>query len=216
VSKGYILPEQAVVALQWHTDDADTLAFLEDEVIPDVEDAIDTYCQTTFVAENSTVKLFDGSGLAMQSLGLYLRSLTSVWLLDTSGDRLEELTDVVMRPNPPKKKDGAGNNLYSWLQRRQPPNLMSFDMEAVNKIPHGVANIEITGNWGCVVVPRAVRRAMVLGIKHHLNLNGYDGTKKLESGFGRTVEYMDSDKIHYLPEAAKAILNPWKYRGFTE
>lgn len=205
MSKGYVTPIEVATSLG--LDYSDPQVILDVNVAVDfIEDAVDQYCNTTFINETATSKIYSGSGLQMLSLGLYLRTFTSAWVLTSEGDESYELTDVVPMPQPAKR------GVYRWLERRQ-SNVYLGDV--LQTFPKGLNNIKVTGDWGFTEAPSAVKLAVMMGVRHFFELREQSDVKKTESGFGRLVEQASSDSIHYLPHVARAILDSWKNGNFV-
>lgn len=203
--KGYIQPAEVAIGLGYDLSDAQLLAEVS-LAIEFAELAVDQFCSTEFQWEPGGVKVFDGSGTNMLSLGFYLRTLTSVYLLDDTGAQAEQLTDVVPQPTPLKSQQA-----YRWLQRRQP--LSDYPVY----FPFGLANVEVTGDWGYKPeeMPTAVKQAMLYVVKHFFDLRLYNDLVQMEGGLGRTVIFKTPKQgvdqpVHYIPEVARNLLSKWK------
>ena len=198
-------PAVIIQMLGWDADDSDLVADVT-ATLEDAEEAVQEYCQTRFEERNATAITFDSPNANTLSLAGYLRALTSVWVLDELGVRSYEFTDVVARPNPPVMRDGSGNPYWTWLQRRNG-----------EQFPLGLQCVEVTGNWGFVTLPRSVVRAIAFTVKHLFDLREVDANKTLESGFGRTIQAQDPDRVREVPPAAQRLLEKYKHHsGFTE
>lgn len=216
MSKGYLQPIEAAMRAGLDYTDPDILLQVK-IVLPDIEDEVDLYTQTTFINEPGVSKTFNGTGTDMLTLGYYLRTLTSVWMLDVTGAQVEQLLDVVPQPQNPK------SGCYRWLQRRQDissplfyqllthrPILQPSPVDPPNAIfPYGLANIKVTGDWGFAAVPNGIKKAMALAIRHYWNLRDADSIHRRVVGFGVDVENRKPDQIHYLPDASMKLLDKY-------
>lgn len=215
--KGYIQPYETAIGLGYDLSDAQLLAEVS-VAIEFCEMAVDQYCDSQFQWEEGASKVYDGSGTNMLTLGSYLRSLESVWTLNTDSSRLAEITDAVPQPTPLRDQ-----RAYRWLQRREPTTEIGTTITA-NVWPSGLANIEVVGNWGwqSEEMPVAIRQAMLYAVKHFFDLRLYNDLVQLESGIGRTLGFKTPKQgvdlpVHYLPEASRRILSKWKNsRWMTE
>lgn len=197
--KGYCTPLEAMSILGWDYNDANKQLEVA-TAISFIEEEVEDFCETVFVKQDDAVKVFDGSGTPMLTLGYYLRDLTSVWVLDDNGDRAYELTNAVPMPS------ASRNNVYRWIELRQ---TVDFYSREVNKFPAGLANIEVTGDWGLETIPMAVKHAIAMAVKYYFDMRDYDATKEQETGFGRTVIYRGKE-YQYLPEISANLLAKWK------
>lgn len=197
--KGYCTPLEAMSILGWDYNDANKQLEVA-TAISFIEEEVEDFCETVFVKQDDAVKVFDGSGTPMLTLGYYLRDLTSVWVLDDLGDRAYELTNAVPMPSAPR------NGVYRWIELRQSTDWYNRE---TNKFPPGLANIEVTGDWGLDTIPSAIKHAIALAVKYYFDLRDYDATKESETGFGRTVVYRGKE-YHYLPEISTNLLAKWK------
>lgn len=205
--KGYGTPLEIAAMLGY--DYSDSVLMSEIQAILSVAEwEVDQYCQTTFVNEAATSKIYSGNGTKILTLGFFLRTLTSVWTLDEDGAQDTQLDDVVMQPSAPRT--GA----YRWLERRQSEVLLT-PIDSV--FPVGLNNIKITGDWGFTECPEPIKWATALTVKHMFNLRTYNSTISNETGVNRTVDFVRSDRVDYIPRMAKQILDKWRNsRQFCE
>jgi hypothetical protein len=175
-----------------------------------VEEEIDQFCQTTFINEAATTRVYSGNNTAMISLGYYLRTLTSVWLLNTDGTRDTEITtECVAQPNAPR------TGCYRWIERRKSQEF-GGNIVSVN-FPDGLNNVEVKGDWGFTTCPGPIKKAAALSVKHFFLTRDYDSTKASETGINRTVDFIRTDRMHYLHPQAIRILEKWQNRrSFSE
>lgn len=200
MSKGYVTPTECASALG--LDYSDPQVLLDIEIALElVEDLVDQYCSTTFVREDGVTRVYSGCDSPMLSLGYFLRTLTSVNLLNVDGTVSSPMTDVVACPSPPIS--GA----YIWLERR---NYTDFGYNATNNFYSGLSNIQVTGDWGFINTPSAVKYAVIQTVKHFFEMRNYSDLLRTESGFGRITEFTPGSEIHYLPASAKMALGRWK------
>ena len=209
VSYGFVTAEEVATSLGMDATSSVEIDAIN-EALLFIEDEIQLYCDTSFVREDNTSKIYDGSGLTIQSLGLFVRNIDKIYLLDTTGARAGELTDAVLRPNPCKTQDASGADLFTWIERRQ------YEGNAPITFPKGLANIEIVGDWGMVDVPYPIKRDIVHCVKYYFDMRNYDATKTLETGFGRTATFQEADRMGYIPPVAKRLLSKYRYRSFAE
>lgn len=165
-----------------------------------IEEEVEQYCSTVFYAETGVARVYSGNDTNMLTLGYFLRTLTSVELLDTSGVVYDTLTDVVMKPDSPRR------NVYMWLERRGNPDPINRDKIS---FPAGVSNIRVTGNWGFTTIPAPIKNAIALSVRHYFNLRNYDATKLSESGINRTIQLAEGRNLHYLHPISIKILDKW-------
>jgi hypothetical protein len=198
--RGYGTPTEIAQLCGYDTTDAALLAEIE-LVMEPIELEVEQYCETTFFDEAAATKVYSGNGTRMIVLGYYLRSLDEVWILDAEGNQDEDITDeVVLMPDAPRV--GA----YRWIERRATND---FSGQVVNNFPSGLANIEITGDWGFEECPAPIKLAVALSVKHFFQMRNYDATKTQESSINRTVEFTRGDRVHFLHPVAKQILDKW-------
>lgn len=215
--KGYSTPTEVMIGLGYDLSDATLVAEVA-VALEFVETAIDQFCDTTFQREEDVAKVYDGSGTNMLTLGSYLRSLSSVWLLDEYGARSIQLTDVVAQPTPLRSDKG-----YRWLQRREARTPSGETIER-NPFVSGLANHEITGDWGWTTaeMPSSIKQAVMYGVKHFFDLRIYDDLVQMDSGLGKTMVFKTPKQgaeapVHYLPEVSRHLLSKWKNsRWMTE
>lgn len=207
--KGYVTPVDVASRLGYSLDDTALMADVA-LMIEDAEAAVDDYCQTQFQPEDATTKLFNGAGHNMLTLGLWMRQLISVEIVATDGTAVA-LTDVVAQPLPLRR-----GYLYTWIERRQNTDDYGNANGPANVFPHGLGNIRVTADWGFTeaTIPVAVKRAVTLAVKHFFDQRTFNDLIELEAGLGRTLKRRtDMDKPQ-LPDAAKALLDPWINRNF--
>lgn len=169
-----------------------------------VEPQAEQYCEMSFAQEDETVKDFDGSGSPILTLGAYLRVLDTVEVLDADGNVSQTLTDVVPCPNPPRRKDGSGNNIYTWVERRQ-------SSTEKQEFERGLANIRLTGDWGFVTLPKPIKSAIIFGVANYFNVRMRDESIKETTSIGLISEYFDPEKFSYLPIISQKLLNNWRH-----
>lgn len=191
--KGYANATEIAGILGLSTTETQTIAqinlFLEA-----VEELVDQYCQTTFVAESDTNKTFNGTGTEILVPGKFIRTLNSVWVLDDEGVADYEITDAVLMPDAPRM------GVYRWIERRQ------YDGGA-NTFPKGLQNIQVNADWGFATIPAQVKLAVSMGIQHCWNMRDFNQFIMQETGFGRNIIYNESQKLQFLPEMSRKILD---------
>lgn len=189
------------VRLGYQTDDLHLMGQLQ-VAIADVGAAIETYCQTSFQPTSST-RLYNGTDIATLSLKDFTRTVSAV-RVDYGDGVFVALTGWALQPSNPRRKDGAGNPLFTYIVLKPSADILVF--------PHGVANIEVTGTFGMTKLPAQVVAALAMGVRHWFNLRDYDETKAVNSGTGRLIE--EAIDVDYLPTAARNLLSTYVYRGF--
>jgi len=209
-TKGYATVSDVVDILGWNAEDS-LLADRITSVLEYCENAVDDFCGTEFDFQEDTIRLYDGSGVDSLVLGFFLRTLTSVYVLDINGDRAYQLTDVVAGPTPLRS-----NRAYRFIKRRQSYN-SSGELTISNIFPPGLANIEVTGDWGWDTdeYPRELTRAVAYAVKYLFDLGIHNDLIDMESGLGRTVMYKTNrggirERVEPLPDISRRILAGYK------
>ncbi len=197
--KGYIEPIDVCKKLGWDYGDADLLAEVT-MALEFVEEAVDSFCHTSFENQTATTKLYDGGGMPLINLGFYLRELTSVRLLDINGATIETLTDVKPGPVPLKRE------AYCLIERSLPAENNSTKFAS---FPVGKSNVAVLGDWGFINCPEMVRTACAFAVKHAIDLREHNSTIKFEGGFGRQIQLIETMADFYLPEPSRKMLEKY-------
>lgn len=163
-----------------------------------VEEFVDDFIGTTLVPENASSKIYDGLGLSFISLGYYLRTLTSVEVIDQDGVVITALSPIYVGPNP--TRFGA----YRYIERGFDP-----DTGVQATFPVGFKNIKVTGNWGLLEIPPAVKMAIAWTVKDWFDKRSLSTNIKFETGYGRYVHYIDPDKVTAIPPHAQIVLSKY-------
>lgn len=165
-----------------------------------IEEEIDAYCGTTFQAETGVSYVYNGNGTPVLSLGKYLRTLTSAYILDNTGARFLLLTDITAQPKPSRL------GVYRWLELKK-----TYDSKTLyNQVfTLGLGNIEVTGDWGFTTIPNTIIAAEALCVKHWFNMRNLDALRAQEFSAGRNVVNIGMKDYHYLHPIAMKMLDKY-------
>jgi hypothetical protein len=161
------------------------------DIIEMAEYAVESYVGADFGPSSSGVsKLFNGLGHDQLTLNPVLAVLDSVELLDTDGEVLDEITDVVALPNNPRR------GFYRQLLRRHG-----------NPFPAGLANIKITGTWGMPTIPPDFKLGVGLVVQSIFNARMVNNFTRFEMNGERQVYQVSPKEMTLIPPHAQQILD---------
>jgi len=207
--KGYCSIDRVFGLLGWDINDGALKGNVE-LMTEFAERCVDEQCRTVFDWQPGRVVTYNGNGTAMLSLGLFLKTLTSVEVLTPTGEVDVTLSNVVPQPEPYSSQQG-----YRWLELRQiinTPGNVAVISPLPNIFPVGLSNIRVTGDFGYQTdeVPHSVQLAVAYTVKHLIVTREYNELIDLQSGLGRTIKFKDGVSDIRMPKVAKSLLGPFR------
>lgn len=197
----YVTVEE--VAAYFGEDPEDALVEARLEMLIELsDDAIDTYCNTTFeYTGGSDVSYYlDGSGTDLLMLNPYISDLTSVKVMSSTGDEVADLTDFVgLFPSV----DAFAQKYGVWKALRMHDQTSVF--------PLGNRNIKVTGKFGFETIPAAIKHASYLNIKYLKDQSIHNELVFMDKGVDRNLHMQKVRDTDFMSPMAKSILNKLKY-----
>lgn len=158
------------------------------------EDLVELYCNTSFEYVTDVTYVYDGvSSSSFLHLKKPCASVSEIVLKDPDGVEITAYTKYILGP---RVNTFNNTGTYTYVELTD------------SYFTKGIGNVHVTGNFGLETIPNSIKLAVYLIVK---NINdqrsldqNYSFTKLIDRSFSTY------DKISYIPETARALLERWR------
>lgn len=170
------------------TADIDDDTWIENTLIPDAQDFIDSYIGYSFQTDGpGSTRVYDGNGLGRLITGEYITAFTQV--LETTFDVVLGSGDI-FTINTTKTVDITQDCFLG------PPNKSyGYYLQRVSQLPfvQGTQNYKITGTFGRTPIPAKISRACARLAAHYYKMR--------DTNYADTITEQNSVRMRYKKEA---------------